>query len=519
MMRHVIRATFLITGLSTCPFALGFQAIQSEAERQVLAEAKAELERAGQLLNEQMKVMEALRETIARQQERISRIQAGAGPASAAPGLPRTAALGASAPEPTHDAVTPSALALTLTAVQTAPAAPAKPASDAPKSDGSKVTVAASKPEPAPAQRQWYQKYSFRGYSQFRYNRLFSTNGLLSCEQCDRSVGLNNGFFVRRARFILSGDVNDKVYIYFQPDFASTAANLNYGQLRDLYFDVAFDQKKEFRVRIGQSKIPFGFENLQSSQNRLSLDRADSLNSAHANERDLGAFFYWAPAPIRRRFADLVSTGLKGSGDYGVFGIGVYNGQVLNRTEANNNLHTVGRVSYPFKLRSGQIIEPGIQAYTGRYTVTSDQRSASVGGPDNFADQRAALSLVVYPQPFGFQAEYNVGTGPRFNPATKRIQQSGLQGGYAQTMYMRKLYGQTFVPFVRYQYYSGGKKQELDARNYLVRDLEVGVEWQPNPFVELVGLYVHSDRTFEDSRTLNNRQRGNLFRIQMQFNY
>jgi hypothetical protein len=77
-------------------------------------------------------------------------------------------------------------------------------------------------------------------------------------------------------------------------------------------------QKKNF-VRVGQSKVPFGFENLQSSQNRLTLDRNDALNSAVANERDLGAFFYWAPSKIRERFAMLVKDGYKGSGDYGVF--------------------------------------------------------------------------------------------------------------------------------------------------------------------------------------------------------
>ena len=411
--------------------------------------------------------------------------------------------------------LTASAVAVVPASIQTPPA-PTRV--DPPKPAAPTTTAAAAAPKPE-APRAWYQKYSFRGYSQFRYNRLFSTNGLLACEQCDRSLGVNNGFFLRRARFILSGDVSDKVYIYFQPDFASQSGNLNFGQVRDLYFDVALDKKKEYRVRVGQSKIPYGFENLQSSQNRISLDRADSLNSSHSNERDLGAFFYWAPAPIRQRFADLVSTGLKGSGDYGVFGIGVYNGQTLNRSEANNNLHTVGRLSYPFRLKGGQIIEPGIQAYTGRYTVTSDQRGAAVGGPGSFSDQRAALSLVVYPQPLGFQAEYNVGTGPRFNPTTKRIEQSGLQGGYAQTMFMKKLHGQTFIPFARYQYYSGGKKHEFDARSYLVRDLEFGVEWQPNPFIELVGLYARSDRTFEDSRVLNNRQQGNLFRIQMQLNY
>jgi hypothetical protein len=66
------------------------------------------------------------------------------------------------------------------------------------------------------------------------------------------------------------------------------------------------------------------------------------------NERDLGAFFYWAPSKIRERFAMLVKDGYKGSGDYGVFAFGAFNGQTANRTEANRNLHVVTRVSYPF---------------------------------------------------------------------------------------------------------------------------------------------------------------------------
>jgi hypothetical protein len=86
---------------------------------------------------------------------------------------------------------------------------------------------------------------------------------------------------------------------------------------------LSFDTKEFCKSRT--SKVPFGFENLQSSQNRLTLDRNDALNSAVANERDLGAFFYWAPSKIRERFAMLVKDGYKGSGDYGVFAL--YNGQ------------------------------------------------------------------------------------------------------------------------------------------------------------------------------------------------
>jgi hypothetical protein len=64
--------------------------------------------------------------------------------------------------------------------------------------------------------------------------------------------------------------------------------------------------------------------------NRLTLDRNDAL--VLQNERDLGAFFYWAPSKIRERFAMLVKDGYKGS-DYGVFAFGAFNGQTANRTK------------------------------------------------------------------------------------------------------------------------------------------------------------------------------------------
>jgi hypothetical protein len=63
----------------------------------------------------------------------------------------------------------------------------------------------------------------------------------------------------------------------------------------------------------------------------------------------------------------LVKDGYKGSGDYGVFAFGVQWSN-LHRTEGNRNLHVVTRVSYPFVIGS-QIIEPGIQAYTGKWAL------------------------------------------------------------------------------------------------------------------------------------------------------
>ena len=377
----------------------------------------------------------------------------------------------------------------------------------------------------------WYNKVSIRGYVQVRYNGLFSSNDKVSCEQCDKSWGTtstdpnatsNNGFFIRRARMIFSGQVHPNVYFYFQPDFASSPASgvNHFAQLRDVYADISFDKEREFRVRIGQSKVPFGFENLQSSQNRLTLDRNDAMNSAVSNERDLGVFFYWAPANIRERFSMLIKDGYKGSGDYGVFAFGAYNGQTANKSEANRNLHVVSRVSYPFMI-GNQIIEPGIQAYTGKWAFTNElSTGVTTANKTNTLDQRVGVTFVLYPKPFGIQTEYNIGKGPRYNKLTNTVDVSDLEGGYITFNYKLDMSNHKYLyPFAKFQYYDGGKKFEKDSRSYVVREYEIGLEWQPFKAFELVAEWVISDRTFEDSILKNNRQQGNLLRLQAQFNF
>ena len=370
--------------------------------------------------------------------------------------------------------------------------------------------------------KKWFENVSIRGYAQLRYNRLFETNENLGCEQCDRSWGKNGGFFLRRMRIIFFGQLSSRVYFYIQPDFASSPSNdrLHFGQLRDTYMDIGLDKKSEFRLRLGQSKVPFGFENMQSSQNRLPLDRADALNSAVTNERDIGGFFYWAPEEKRKLFSELVSSGLKGSGDYGIFGFGLYNGQTANNPELNNDLHAVARLTYPFKLNR-QIIEAGIQGYKGQFVLTRSNLSSGVRFRNdlNYLDQRVAGTFVVYPMPLGFVAEYNVGSGPEFNKQTDSIQVQALKGGYVQAMYNLKLRQQTLFPFVRYQFYDGGKKHERDARSYEVRELEIGAEWQPFKQFELVAMYTISNRRYEDFILQNNLQKGRLLRLQAQINF
>ncbi|HTF06483.1 MAG TPA: porin [Bacteroidia bacterium] len=378
----------------------------------------------------------------------------------------------------------------------------------------------------APAKKDhWYDKLSFRGYTQLRYNRLGETNKDLKLNQ-DKSVGDKGGFLIRRGRLVLCGDVHPRIYVYIQNDFGVTAAAsisqtvLHYTGLRDAYFDLALDSAKTFRIRFGQSKVPFGFENMQSSQNRLPLDRADGLNSAVSGERDLGAFFYWAPVKRRKLFKSLVDDGLKGSGDYGCFGFGVFNGQTINKAETNNNLHVVGRFTWPFNLKN-QTFEVGLQGYTGFYTLESVSAGTKVSSDKNYIDTRYAATFVIYPKPFGLLAEYNMGKGPVYDASGDSVKVDNLEGGFITINYMFKLkrWNQVIIPYARAQYFSGGFKTELDAAHYKVNDYEFGIEYQFYKNFEITVAYLMANRRIENKPNETNYQSGNLLRLQLQFNY
>jgi phosphate-selective porin len=353
----------------------------------------------------------------------------------------------------------------------------------------------------------WYEKINLRGYAQFRYNRLGETNRKLTCTSCDRSIGDRQGFFMRRARLIFFGQASNRIFFYIQPDYATDAVNQNYFQIRDAYFDYHLNEDGDLRLRAGISKVPYGFENLQSSSNRAPLDRNDAMNSGVPNERDTGLFLMFAPIEIRKRFKELQV--LKGSGDYGVLTIGAYNGQTLNRAEQNNDLHRLVRLTYPWKLDSGQFIEASVQAYEGKYFVT--------GGRDHM-DSRQAASFIFYPQPFGFQAEYTLGRGPQYDRSSNKVTTKNLRGGYVMIHYQHEYKGNRFFPFIRYQEYEGARKLDNAALSE-VREWELGTEWQPNLAFELTLAYVDSERLTQSSASNRSRQTGNLFRLQAQFNY
>ena len=102
---------------------------------------------------------------------------------------------------------------------------------------------------------------------------------------------------------------------------------------------------------------------------------------------------------------------------------------------------------------------------------------------------------------------------------TDSIEVKSLNGGYVTASYKTQHGKHVIIPFSRIQYYKGGKKHEMDAMAYDVKEFEIGVEWQPNKNVELVTMYTISDRRFESFKNQSNHQKGSLLRIQLQLNF
>ncbi len=417
--------------------------------------------------------------------------------------------------------------------------------SDSEDSKASEPNAASDKKDTGASEKKdaWYQKLNLRGYSQIRYSYPIHLEPGSAAPQLagDSSVGSTGEFSIRRARLILFGDVGDHVFIYVQPDFANSPSSdsdsIFFGQLRDCYADLYLDSDKVHRFRVGQSKVPYGWENLQSSQNRIFLDRNDAFNSATKNERDLGAFYYWTPQAAQDIFDFISDEGLKGSGNYGVFGLGVCNGQGGSLHEQNGELHWMSRLAIPWFDSCGQLHEFGIQAYTGRYVVSGAEISplginpalqplgtlGTPAGGEGMLDQRLGWTYVRYPQPFGFQAEYTIGRGPELNATQTELERGSLHGGYVMANYrLMTPSGGEVWPFVRYQYYRGGYKTAANAPSAKVNEWNVGVEWQISKNAELVTEYLITDRTnlsAQSSGRSYDQFDGHLLRFQLQFNY
>ena len=419
------------------------------------------------------------------------------------------------------------------------PAVAASVAPSASLAPSSRIEVASVNPadaaEPDVSDKRWYERLQLRGYTQMRYNGVLAgdTSAQAGVSRLrsvhDSAINEDSGFLLRRVRVVLQGDVTDKLSLYLQHDFgaavnnqSSTERRENFGQLRDAYVDWFLDKDRSFRLRFGQSKVPFGWENLQSSSNRVPFDRSDAINSGVPGERDIGIVAYYTPARVQKIWDRLGEEGHKLFGNYGAFALALYNGQGTNRTERNKSLMKVAMATMPFELDAlgsifhGQVLELGASAILN--TVRPEVRAGGVSSGD-YADDRVGLHAILYPQPFGVQTEWTWGRGPQFENSLGAIRTQNLSGGYVQLMVdpgegrLGRL-----IPYGRWQRYRGGWKAALNAPRMETDELEIGVEWRFIDSLELTFAYANMVRREADERRTG-RAEGDLLRTQLQWSY
>lgn len=139
----------------------------------------------------------------------------------------------------------------------------------------------------------------------------------------------DNSFDVKRARLDFKGDLAAKVDYRLQLEFASSP------KIIDAF--VRYTPFKQFGIQIGQFKVPFTLENPYAPLKLEAIDNAmaisylagfSDISGISATGRDIGL--------------SLFGTLAKGVIDYGV---GIYNGAGINRSDDNNRKDFAGRLN------------------------------------------------------------------------------------------------------------------------------------------------------------------------------
>jgi len=354
--------------------------------------------------------------------------------------------------------------------------------------------------------------FSAKGYMQVRYNDLYNSNTSVPWSEGD-------GFVLKTLAIAVSGKIYDRLFLFIQPDFATAIGESKHVvRLSDAYGDLYIDKNAVLRLRIGQSRVPFGYQHLQSSKHRLSLEASEAFANTWSNGRDMGLQLLWTPKQHKLLFKEIAS--MKGTGDYGMLALGMLNGRRANTPENNKNKHVVARFCYPFRLLN-QYLEISMQAYAGKIRLSNTSLSAGVKSnpKKQYNDQRIAASASLYANPIGVRAEYTIGHGPAFTPGNDSIEQTTLNGGYVLLNARIPINKQQLFPFVQYHHYQGGRPYVRDAQHIDLQEWEGGCEWHVNAHLEVTLLYGTRKWTSKDFASKNARSNRQSLRVQTQINF
>lgn len=301
--------------------------------------------------------------------------------------------------------------------------------------------------------------HKLSGYLQLRYRND------------DASAGTDE-FLVRRARFIMSGDISPKTgyRIELQADSKVTGGGTGSKvQLRTAYIDQLVGSG---RVRFGQAVIPWGYELEASTADLWTGERSFFMDRLFPEQRDIGVQYHWA----------------RPGGLGPEIDVAAFNGSGINTSEVDSGRDPMARLKLPF--RNGSV---AVSYYDGRGEVpitTKDGRRLGAGAEYAWG-------------PWSFLGEY----------VTGEDRGADVRGWYAQ---LGARLGQTpSTLFVKFDNYD--ENTDLSAHDLNRWDLGYFYDLDPRNRLTLVyehrdvgGLFTSSDRTKLD---------GNAYWLQWRVKY
>ena len=325
----------------------------------------------------------------------------------------------------------------------------------------------------------------------------------------------SNSFNIRMGRIALEGRIANDFYWKAQIQFNGNTSDLGSSpRMVDLFAE--WQKYSYFKVKIGQFKNPFTFENpmhpidqgfMGYSQNVSKLAGFSDRAGEHAsNGRDIGL--------------QLQGDFLKNANGRNLlhYQIGVFNGQGINTKDVDNQKNVIGGVwVMPVAgMRIGAFGRTGSYARKGNWTETvADPTSSVTPGATNeithtneirsLSQNRYAFSFEYKANDWTVRSEYIHSTGMAFNKsitnhgdeASKDCSLNQKIGNKAQGVYglviapivSKKLYAKA-----RYDMYEANGKTDMMRTQY-----EVGLNYHINKNFTILSEYAFvNDRTSAD---------------------
>ena len=345
-------------------------------------------------------------------------------------------------------------------------------------------------------------------------NVKLSGYGMLLYQYSGQKGAESNSFNVRMGRISLEGRIAQDFYWKTQIQFNGNTSTLgNSPRMVDLFAE--WQKYEFFKVKIGQFKNPFTFENPMNpidqgfmgyAQNVSKLagfsDRAGEHSS---NGRDIGLQFQ----------GDF----LKNSNGRNLlhYQIGVFNGQGINTKDVDNQKNVIGGVwVMPVKgMRIGAFGWTGSYARKGTWTTIEQDLTSSAtptptkevthSGVRKLSQNRYAFSAEYKANDWTFRSEYIHSTGLAFSKSINNFNDDNSKdctvnekiGNKAQGVYalvIAPIVSKELYAKARYDMYEANGKTDMMKTQY-----EVGLNYNISKNFTILSEYAFvNDRTLAD---------------------